>query len=146
MIQVTTTSTYFSQPKAYRHAGECRQCGAPLYEDRDLPKDEHGNPTQLPQIFYTCSCRYNLQPAINIPSVFPNYPAPDVVPVSPTWAPNSLDPRWGTAKPIDNGFDWSRYTQTGGITAPPNSGIICLNGAFAGHRFLLTETPVISSN
>ena len=52
----------------YRKTGACPQCGAPIYADASLTTGKNGEVlTVLPQPYYTCTCRFNQQPALPSP-------------------------------------------------------------------------------
>jgi hypothetical protein len=146
MIQVvTTTANLTTPPRAYVEAGCCPQCGANIYHDADLPRDSIGLPTQLPQPYYTCSCRFNV-PQAPVVYTYPILPM-DPAPLTPTWHPQDPFPgRTVTCTPpvpittaipnesipIGPGIDWKRFTGTGSISSKPDPHIICINAVSAG--------------
>jgi hypothetical protein len=146
-IQITATATtgtgWPPTPKAYQLHGSCPKCGAPLYLDAHLPKKKNGNPTQLPFVYYTCSCRLIAAP---IPQVYtyPIMPAP--MPQGPTWKwtpPTTGDPMpfpgsttickgepLPAIKPLNDGIDWHQFTGSGHAETPPHlRNLVCINAA-----------------
>lgn len=72
-------------PRAYKCTGSCPHCGAPLYVDADIPEQD-GHLTALPNIYYTCGCRYNLTPQIvPLPTYQIPYSTPPLTPYTPFW-------------------------------------------------------------
>lgn len=162
----TGTIANFMQlmPSEYKQQGNCPHCGAPIYIDAKCFKGK--KLVTLPQAFYTCTCRFTLQPqVIHVPYIVPA-PAPAPNPFPPlqpspwtepqiTWtvkAPSVTSPNIcvqpTTAQP--NTLDWKRFTETGGITQHPDltKNIICVNavspvsmasGAMPGMQFGTAE-------
>ena len=81
-------------PEKLHHSGDCPKCGAPIYIDAKLVKK--GKVHGLPTPYFTCNCRFQVQPAIQpyVPSV-PTWP---VQPQEPWCDPQRIT--WTVGAPI----------------------------------------------